>query len=76
MHPFCKVPTFMCYTYMAVGIAHQMIERLPEMTSEKLGAQLALELVADKWTILLIHTLKNGSRRITFPEEVVTRKAL
>lgn len=32
-------------------------------TTEKLGAQLALELVADKWTILLIHALKRGTRR-------------
>lgn len=29
----------------------------------KLGAQLALELVSDKWTILLVHALKSGTRR-------------
>jgi DNA-binding HxlR family transcriptional regulator len=30
---------------------------------DKLGARLALELVTDKWTILLIHALKHGTRR-------------
>lgn len=29
----------------------------------KLGAQLALELVSDKWTILIIHCLKRGTKR-------------
>jgi DNA-binding HxlR family transcriptional regulator len=34
-----------------------------EAPADKLGAQLALELVSDKWTILLIHALKRGTRR-------------
>ncbi|HLK58380.1 MAG TPA: helix-turn-helix domain-containing protein [Chthonomonadaceae bacterium] len=29
----------------------------------RLGAQLALELVSDKWTILIIHALKRGTKR-------------
>ena len=33
------------------------------VVTDKLGAQLALELVSDKWTILLIHTLKRGTKR-------------
>jgi DNA-binding HxlR family transcriptional regulator len=32
---------------------------------EKLGARLALELVSDKWTILLIHALKQGTKRFS-----------
>ena len=31
--------------------------------SGTLGAQRALELVSDKWTILVIHALKRGTRR-------------
>jgi len=31
--------------------------------SDRLGAQLALELISDKWTILLIHALKRGTKR-------------
>lgn len=31
--------------------------------ASKLGAQLALELVSDKWTILIIHALKRGTKR-------------
>ena len=31
--------------------------------NQKLGAQLAIELVADKWTIVVIHVLKHGTRR-------------
>ena len=31
--------------------------------TKKLGAQLAMKLVSDKWTILLIHALKQGTKR-------------
>jgi DNA-binding HxlR family transcriptional regulator len=30
---------------------------------ERLGAELALELVADKWFVLIVHQLKHGKRR-------------
>ena len=32
---------------------------------DKLGAQLALDLVSDKWTILIIHALKRGTLRFS-----------
>ena len=31
--------------------------------SEKLGSQLALELLADKWFVMIVHQLKHGTRR-------------
>jgi DNA-binding HxlR family transcriptional regulator len=31
--------------------------------SGKLGSELALELVADKWFVLIVHQLKHGKRR-------------
>lgn len=33
--------------------------------SKKLGAQQAMDLVSDKWTILLIHALKQGTKRFS-----------
>ena len=30
---------------------------------QKLGSELALELVADKWFVLIVHQLKHGKRR-------------
>src|SRR5689334_13430971 len=53
----------MCYTN--IGVSKRERKELMQATVEtdKLGAQLALELVADKWTILLIHALKGGTKR-------------
>jgi DNA-binding HxlR family transcriptional regulator len=46
----------MCYTYISVRMKQ-------ENDGKKLGAQLAMELVSDKWTILIIHALKPGKKR-------------
>lgn len=36
---------------------------MDEKQSDGLGARQALELVSDKWTILIIHALKRGTKR-------------
>jgi DNA-binding HxlR family transcriptional regulator len=50
----------MCYTHINVTKVGKYLE---EEAQTKVGAQLALELVSDKWTILIVHALKRGTRR-------------
>ncbi len=38
---------------------------MTDTVNEKLGAQLALDLVSDKWTILIIHALIKGTKRFS-----------
>ena len=45
---------------------------MEELSDGKTGAQLALELVSDKWTILLVHALKRGTRRYSELRREVT----
>lgn len=57
-----EVLTKMCYTYMNVTIRRKA-GTVNDTSTQRLGAQLALELVSDKWTILVIHALKKGTKR-------------